>query len=211
MTPNTAFIAGQLLGDVFGISSPIYIPWFNSRQPFKVVPGYEGVQLSEQETSEVLSWMGTPVLGSFKLDGKAYKTYDNKGKLITMEQNDFVMPFATVVEFNRAMNVTKTKTLGNKGTVKEIYGLDDWSISIRGICLTDENRNQQKTASEQYLEMCSWRDVCDTVNVTGEIFNEKGIYGLVFDSFSLRPVQGKPDVMAFEIQATSDNPIELML
>ena len=31
------------------------------------------------------------------------------------------------------MNCSKTKVLGIHGTIKEVYGLDDWKINIRGI------------------------------------------------------------------------------
>jgi hypothetical protein len=132
------FIIGELLGDVFGIQSPIYIPWGEARRYESRI--YQGVKVLDEEESKVLSWMGTPVMGTFSLMGGTYKTYDEKGQLVTMNVNDFLMPYATIVEFARAMNVTKTKAIGSKGTVKEIYGLDDWVISIKGICLTDNVR-----------------------------------------------------------------------
>ena len=203
------FIIGELLGDVFGIQSPIYLPWGEARRYESRL--YPGIKVLDEEESKVLSWMGTPVMGTFSLMGGTYKTYDEKGQLVTMQVNDYLMPYATIVEFARAMNVTKTKAIGSKGTVKEIYGLDDWVIAIKGICLNDDSRITYKTAQEQLTQLLNFRKITDTINVQGAIFNDKDIYGLVIDDLKITPVQGKYNVIAFEIQATSDNVIELML
>lgn len=203
------FIIGELLGDVFGIQSPIYLPWGESRRYESRL--YPGIKVLDEEESKVLSWMGTPVMGTFSLMGGTYKTYDEKGQLVTMQVNDYLMPYATIVEFSRAMNVTKTKAIGSKGTVKEIYGIDDWVIAIKGICLNDDSRITYKTAQEQLTQLLNFRKITDTINVQGAIFNDKDIYGLVIDDLKITPVQGKYNVIAFEIQATSDNVIELML
>lgn len=202
------FIIAELFGDIFGIQSPIYIPW-GQREAYRS-DRFSGIEYLTEEQSKVVSALGTPVMGSFVLSGDTYKTYDNKGMLSDLKMNDFVMPYATLCEFSRNMNVTKTKAIGTAGTVKEIYGLDDWSISIRGFCITDNTRNNQKTAQEQMLELIKWRDVTDTVNVIGSIFHEKKIYGFTIDSFSIKPQDGG-NVIAYEISATSDNVIELML
>jgi hypothetical protein len=53
--------------------------------------------------------------------------------------------------------------------------------------------------------------ITDTINVQGAIFNDKDIYGIVIDDLKITPVQGKYNVITYEIQATSDNVIELML
>lgn len=209
MDRSDKFIIGELLGDVFGITSPIYIPWGAAKQ--YTAGQYQGVQLLKEDESDVLSWMGTPVMGTFSLLGGTYKTFDEKGQISEIKLSDFLMPYATIVEFNRAMNVTKTKAIGTAGTVKEIYGLDDWAISIRGICLADAQRPDQQTAQQQIDALVKWRNVTDTVNVQGSIFNDKEIYGITIDNLSIRPVQGKWNVITYEIQATSDNPIELML
>ena len=47
------------------------------------------------------------------------------------------------------MNCSKTKVLGIHGTIKEVYGLDDWKINIRGFCIADKSREGYKTVAEQ--------------------------------------------------------------
>ena len=200
----------NLFAEVFGVSSPIFIPW--GRPMGTTIPeGYKDVKLSSKEQAERISWMGTPVLDSFVLDGGTYNTYDDNGELVTTTMDDFVFPYATIVEFERNMNVSKTRVLGNSGTVKEIYGLDDWNVNIRGFCLDDPSRQDQKSAYEQMNELVRWRNIADSIDVTGYLFKDKGIYSLTLENFTIAPVQGKENVYSFSISATSDKPIELKL
>lgn len=210
MNVNGAFDLGDLLGDIFGVSSPIYIPWFNKDIPWQAGAA-QGVSYVSEEEAEARSYLGTPVLGTVTFMGGSYKVYDNKGALNNQSMNDFLFPYATIVDFSRAMNVTKTKVLGSDGTVKEIYGLDDWSVSIKGIALDDERRPSQKTAHEQIDELVKWRSVCDSINVNGKLFNNKDIYALCVDSLDIRPKQGKYNVITFDLKCTSDKPMELLL
>lgn len=123
MTGNTALNIGALFTEVFGISSPIYLPWGRTLQDYD--PGkYTGVTTIPDAEAEAYSWMGTPVIGTFTLDGnKQYSTYNPDGSRGTMNMASFPMPYATVVDFSRPMNCSKTKVLGIHGTVKEVYGL----------------------------------------------------------------------------------------
>lgn len=210
MDTKKALYIGDMLGDIFGFSSPIYIPWINKSTPWQAGTS-QGVRYMEEEEAEAHSYLGTTVLGTVTLMGGSYKVYDHKGALSNQNMTDFLLPYATIMDFSRSMNMTKTKVLGNEGTVKEIYGLDDWSISIRGIALDDEQRNAQKTAHEQIDELVKWRSVCDSINVSGKLFNNKDIYALCMENLDIRPKQGKYNVITFEMKCTSDKPMELLL
>ena len=207
---NLTLNIANLFAEVFGVSSPIFIPWGRELKT-RIPDNFKDVSLSAKEEAQRMSWMGTPVLDSFIIDGGSYNTYDDHGKLTRLTLDDFVFPYATIVDFERNLNVTKTKVLGNAGTVKEMYGLDDWNINIRGFCLDDKSRQKQKTAYEQLNELVRWRNVVDTINVTGYLFNDKDIYSMVIESMTLEPVQGKENVYSFNIRAVSDKPIELKL
>lgn len=207
---NTSINIANLFAEVFGVSSPIYLPWGRELPDFNA-EGYKGLKLVSREEAERRSWMGTPVLDSFAFDGSKYKQYSDSGELIDVPMSDFVIPAATIVDFSRDMNVSKTKVLGSNGTVKEIYGLNDWSINIRGFCLTDNSRDAQKTYEEQAHALVAWRQVADSINVTGELFRNKGIFAIVMENFQLSPVQGMPEMYSFSITASSDNPILLQL
>lgn len=112
---NGALNIGALFTEVFGISSPIYLPWGRELKDYE--PGdYRGVTFVDESLAEAYSWMGTPVIGTFTLDGcEKYKTYKSNGSPATVNLASFLMPYATVVSFSRPMNVSKTKVLGTYG------------------------------------------------------------------------------------------------
>lgn len=207
---NTGINITNLFAEVFGISSPIFIP-YGRKLPDFMPEGYKDFQVLKPEEAAIKSWMGTPVLDSFAFSSGTYRRFDVKGNLSDIEMGDFVVPYATIVEFNRQMNMTKTKVMGSFGTVKEIYGLDDWNISIRGFCLTDKSRTGQKTAEEQAHALVMWSQLVDSIEVSGDLFVQKAIYALVMEDFQLAPVQGKPDVYSYTISAVSDKSIELRI
>ena len=206
---NIALAASSVLQGIFNASPPIYIPW--GKVEDYTAGNYESISTIDIQNEDIISGLGTPVLGSFTFLGGKYDSYDNSGNIIDLELDDFVMPYATIVDFNRNMNITKTKVLGNAGSVKEIYGLDDWIISIRGFCADDQSRISYKTAKEQIEALVQWRNVTDTINVSGELFNDKEIYGLCIEDLQIRAIQGKYNVIAFDIKAISDNVIELAI
>jgi len=203
MNQRNLHIASRVLNDVFGINSPFYLPYGRKRD--YEVATYQNVRTVNPEEAERLSCFGTPVMGSFILEAGEYKSYDREGRMIKLQMNDFLMPVATIVDFERDMVMMQTRTLGNTGTVKEIYGLDDWKINIRGICLADD----QRTAQEQEDELVRWRNICDSIGVIGGIFERKNIRRMCIESIVFRPIQGKWGVRPFEITACSDEAIEL--
>lgn len=209
---NTVLNIGALFTEVFGISAPIYLPWGRKLKDYEPGDYSDYIEMIPQERAEAYSWMGTPVLGSFTLEGnKKYSTYNPDGSRGTLNIVDFPMPYATLVDFSRGMNLTKTKVLGSQGTIKEIYGLDDWKINIRGFCIADEYRDGFTTVEEQVNALCTFRKVTEPIGVTGLLFTTKEINSIVIDELSINPIQGNTSVVPFTISATSDNPYELKL
>jgi len=98
----------------------------------------------------------------------------------------------------------KEKTIGGKGSVKEIMGLDDWEISIRGIIVDDESRESQKTAKQQQYYLDRISEIAGSIKVEGSIFADRYISHIVIETPRFSPVQGKPGLIQYEIQASSD-------
>ena len=203
---NTAI---DLLNEVFG--QPIYV--VNTKDENREIDGYN-VTLIDSDEPERFSQFGTPVFGSFTIGqgDLEYKKYDERtGKLIAADVSNFEFPIATIVDFSRDKYITKTPTIGSNGTVKEIFGFDDWKINIRGVCLYDESRSGQITAKEQQIALIKLNEIAGALKIEkGNIFKEKDINCIVIERLSFSAVQGKPDMIPFEIEATSDIPFLLM-
>lgn len=222
---DTGYVS-KLLSDVFGVESPVYVPWFLERT-YKALPypdvkegspanglaqPYPNVEVLNRdvEYDDAPVRYGQKTFGAFWLLGGMYKTWDYKGNLVDIELNDFLMPLATLVEFSRAKTVTKTPTLGGIGSVKEIYGFDDWSISISGIILPDNlNPLTQQTVAEQMKEMQLFHELAGSIDVTGQLFAQYHISRIVTESLKFSPVQGRPNMMQYNIEAVSDNDLLL--
>jgi hypothetical protein len=207
----------SLLSDVFGINSPIYLP-YSSKNDFKakgysIPEQYIGFETIDGEEEDRLSVFGTPVMGSFTIAGGTYKVYDKRsGALINKEGfDDFEFPVATIVEFRKPKVINKTSMSGGAGRVKEVFGMDDWTISIKGLCLDDPSRKSgSRSAKEQQQRLIELNEIAGSLEILrGSIFTEKKIERIVIEELGFSPIQGKPNIIPFEISACSDEDILL--
>lgn len=198
---------GQIFQAAFGINTPVYMTYPIRIGKAPELSAYSGITLIPEEEGEAKSVLGTPIIFPISLKGGTYQVYDGKGKLREKTYKDYTMPGTTLVDFSRAKNITRTNVLGSNGTVKEIFGFDDWKIRMRGVCLPDKDL----TVKEQKEHLLAWEEVAGSIEVSGALFTEKNISALVIESIDLKQLQGKPMVIPFEISASSDQAIELIL
>lgn len=206
---NKAFAVASVLSDIFSISSPVFLPW--GKTPQYTAKQFPDVEFIPVEPNDTVTSFGVPVYGTFYLAAGSYNSYDKNGRVVMLKMSDMKMPYSCIAEFNREMVMTQTRVLGASGTVKEVYGLDDWNIRIRGLALDDSIWGSGLTAQEQINELVKWRNVCDSVEIVGKIFGDKEIYRIAIKNLSIRPVEGRYGVIPFEIEALSDEPIELVI
>ncbi len=145
------------------------------------------------------------------LKGKQYQIFNEVGDVALKQFEDFEMPAATLVSFRRAKIITKTKALAAKGTVKEMYGFDDWRIDIRGFCLADPAHQTAKSAYEQKLRLYDFDNIVDSIQILGELFNDIDISNITIDELSFDQLKAKPGVIPFYMRCSSDEPLELRL
>lgn len=196
----------KLFKAAFGINSPVFIT-----QPFlRNAP--ENVRFKNIETlpeyypHEHTSWMGTPILFSASFLGNSYKRYKENGEIERVQLDQLQLPPATMFSFRRAKNITKTNVLGNSGTVKEIFGFDDWIIDVKGLCLDEPNRS----AHEQLEALLQFENLADSIDIAGSEFLKRSIHRVAISDWSDNIVQGKAGVIAFQCQMMSDEPLELV-
>jgi hypothetical protein len=221
---NKAHFVGNVLREVFGIQSPVYVAnaWFNhpailpkgyelSDEQKAQFPNYEDVRLLPAEESRIISAFGTPVLGDITFEAGWYNIYNKlTGAIEKKECDKYTLPYSCIVDFSRENNVITTPVLGGTGTVKELYGIGDWDITIRGIAFNGDSVGN--SAHEQINDhLIKWADLCDSIEVSGAVFLKKGINRIVIKSIDIQPIEAKWNVIPFTIQAISDEPIELTI
>lgn len=156
-----------------------------------------------------LSSIGTPILFPITFEGRKYNYYDSSGRLLQKEMSGFRLPLSTICEFSLDKIDEITPLSGGVGSVKELFGFDDWKINIKGICFRDPKHPQAPDPYEQKRILTEWKMLAEAVDVTGELFISKGINQLYLQSIKISQIPGKPQFIPFEITALSDKAIDL--
>ncbi len=209
---NNALFVADAIRQIFGINSPIYIPW-GKNVPYEAgeYPDIHFLPEDYIDDEIVTSEFGTPIFGPVTFEAGEYNTYNRTtGAVEKVTMDGLTLPSSCIVDFSRDANITKTDVLGNSGTVKELFGKSDWNITIRGIALASRD-SSGLTAQEQTDQLVEWDNICDSIPVLGSIFRAKGINNIVIENLTIQPVVGRWNAIPFQISAVSDEPIELYL
>jgi hypothetical protein len=197
----------QLFKTAFGINSPIFITEPLSKQQNQSFD-FKGIGIIEDYyTKDATSWMGTPIIGLLKFNGGFYNKYNQIGEIVPKQFPDFTLPPATLFSFRRSKNVIKTNILGGNGTIKEVFGFDDWIIDVKGLAVDTPNSSARK----QIEELLNWEDLADQISISGDLFSKKDISAVVIEDFKQESIQGNPTVIPFSMTLISDQDIVLIL
>lgn len=194
----------QLFKLAFGVNLPVYLTVPIGKQPTHTAE-YGSIRTVEREEAMRLSKLGTPIVFPVKFTAGSYKFYDYQSKIVEKQLSDFWLPPATMVDFSRVKNISRTDVIGGNGTVKEIYGFDDWQIRIRTVCHNDE-----LSSREYEKRLIEWSEVIQSISVEGDLFGWKNIHNLVIESIDIRSLEGAPNIIPIELNCISDEPFELI-
>ena len=168
-----------------------------------------GISTVQMTKHGVISTLGTPVMFPVWFKGGNYNKYTKDGELITVSiNNDLLLPFTTMVDFRRSKIRVNSPAASGYGAVTETYGVNDWSIRIRGFILSEEEGKFNKRAIE---DLYKFEQLIDAVGVVGEMFSILDIHKIKIDDIQLPKTVGKPNVQPFMMEAYSDIPVELII
>lgn len=203
----------KLLADTYFIDRPRYMPHWFIRPTYKSLP-FTDVEMDTPvpDYDKAPVRFGQKTFGAFWLKDDKYNAWEIDGTVKEVRLGDFLMPLATLVDFARPKTVTKTPTLGGYGTVKEIYGLGDWTVSIKGIIIPDpDNKPAFRTVEGQMDAIQKYHEIAGSINVEGQLFAQRNISRIVTENLTFTPVQGFPNMMQYSIDAVSDEDLFLSL
>lgn len=202
----------ELFSVAFGIGTKFFPVKYN--HPTEQSEGVGNIHfdipsIDNKEEAIELTKLGTPILFPITFIGKGYNKYDRNGKIINVELKDFRLPASSLIEISRDKAETTTPLSGITGSVKEIYGFEDWKITIKGICFNEQNHPTHKTPIEQKNELYQWESLADSIKIESEILRDFDIYNLFIKNIQFGQIAGKPEFLPFQIECLSDEPIEL--
>lgn len=146
---------------------------------------------------------GVPIITQLSIPKFGYKI--RKGDVI--EQlffEGYAFTPALLLSIRQEKNIVKTAVQGRNGTVKELISDGDYSVSIRGIILPneDEDNDYPLEAVARIRELCS---IPAAIPIESELLNMLGIYALVIELVEFIDTEATPNIQAFTMACVSDN------
>lgn len=192
-----------LLGDAFGLPSLPY-PVVDERllPNYQVTPVFNvQTEAAAEEYDNAPVRFGEKTWGAFwfKMDDESCKLWDDNGELFDIKLAKILMPLASLISFSRPKKITE-----ENGTI-EISQMDKWSINIQGIIINDKyNAYGYQTVKEQQEAIQEFHEVAGAIGVEGPIFSNRRISRIVTKDLKFDPIQGKPGMVQYSIEAVSD-------
>jgi len=169
----------------------------------------EAFNLEPEEEVHPISFLGTPIESQITFLEHYYHTFKDEGETFVNGEpyrerfNEFTLPASSIVSFSRKKIIATTHIPNSAGrVVKEIFGLEDYNISIKGFLIPDPFQKQGlKTVEQQESELLRWDNILEGVKVIGKPFTPKDINCLAIENIKISNLRGKPNIKPFEIQA----------
>ena len=198
---------GQLFKAAFG-TVPVYLTVPIGKEKPADLSGYKPEMIEDitYEDTLIKSIYNTPIIFPVVFKGGQHKVYNDKGQIIYRDYQDLLLPATTMVDFGRAKNIVKTNMLGANGTVKEIYGFDDWNIRIRTLCIKGELQ------AREYVErLHQFNEIIGPIEIESALFSIKNINSIVIEELNEKSLEGQPNVIPIEMNCVSDEDIQIII
>lgn len=162
------------------------------------IDGNQGVNLENYVPG--LRWasglLGTPLFMPTKIKAKESDEW-------------YQLPNTPLVEINGKKNIVKTPIDGNDGTFKQLWSLDDYEISIRGIAIDEEN--QDEYPSEIMYNIRALFEERKSIIILNELTTIFGINYMSVETLSIPAVEGAETYQQYIITGCSDKNFDLEL
>jgi purine-nucleoside phosphorylase len=145
--------------------------------------------MSVNEKADMKSIMGTPIFMPFKID-------------------DIWLPNEPLVTITGGKKIIRTVVAGLKGSVKEEICLNDYMVVIRGIIINNDSDDYPDEEVGEIRGLCEAEGSREIVNKLCRIF---GINSIAIESYNIFGIAGHQSQQAYQINAWSDRPVELVL
>ncbi len=122
---------------------------------------------------------------------------------VELEGVQYYLPNEPLVSISLQNTIVKTVVLGRekKGTVKEWISNDDYSLTIRGVCV---EKNQEQFPYSQVELLRKLSEHRKSIEIQNDLLRLFGIYSIVIESAEYEDMLGMPNAQKYTIKALSD-------
>lgn len=122
---------------------------------------------------------------------------------------DYQLPNEPIIEISGGKTIIKTPIDNSDGTFKEVFSLNDYVITIKGIAVDDNNPdNYPEEQVRAIRDLCEAKTNLAVVNRLCSYFN---INYLVIESFSFPTIEGSRDMQPYVLNCISDKIYDLVI
>lgn len=185
----------QIYRQTFGSNPhvPKVVPTTNQEQPFEISESNNNVsQLSG--SSFTAQYLGKEIwlpVKFYNLDMSIFGT------------DKILLPY-TVIKMSAKKTIIKTPLAERKGTVKELYSIDDFVISLKGFVIDEANRNFPENELIVLKKLFERNEAIDFDNALSNIFLDE--QRVVIESLELPEVEGgRKHIRPFSMTLESDS------
>ena len=148
------------------------------------------VDMPEETTGAGFSYLGIPYFMRTKLNG-------------------LQLPNEPMIDITGGKRIALTEMDGANGTFKELYSLDDYKITIRGLLITEDGSNdfpetQLRDLNELYL-------TAGELSITNQLCAMLNIAYIAIQSIDYPSAEGLQGAQPYVITALSDNRVNLII
>lgn len=174
---------------------------------------WRDVETIAMNEGNVKSYLGTPIFQPIWFKGGEYPIIYN-GEQVFRSFKTLRLPATTVASFKRRKIVPKSTPSGGDGSTKEMFGFDDWDVTIQGLIMTEGNHGGMNAGifpEDETEELAMWERIADSIEVFGGMFELLNVGRIVIDSAVFSKIAGRPNVIPFQFQCQSDTISEIII
>lgn len=129
--------------------------------------------------------------------------------MLPCDLDDVRLPNEPLIDIAGEKLIVKTQIDGNSGTFKELYATGDWQVTIRGICVDEENPDDYPEDQVRAIRNIIERQT--HVRVVNRLTALFGIEYLAIENYSMPAEEGRIGMQRYELRCLSDKEFPLRL
>lgn len=152
-------------------------------------PAFQAVDLNGDE-APLTGYLGAPIHLPLELDG-------------------WRLPNEPLIDISATKIIVKTPVDGNDGTFKELYSNGDYELTIRGICVDEEQPDRYP--EEQVRRLRNILEKRQHVRIVNRLTSMWAVEYVAIESWSFPSVPGQLGAQGYELRCSSDRDLALVL
>jgi hypothetical protein len=146
---------------------------------------------------------------SFDDDNSAGFSYLGMPYFMPTKLNGLRLPNEPMIDITGGKRIALTEMDGANGTFKELYSLDDYKITIRGLLLTEDGSNDYP--QEQLRDLNELFLTPGELSITNQLCAMLNIAYIAIQGIDYPSTEGLQGAQAYVITALSDNRVNLII